>query len=212
MSFLWEQPVEITGSAHNPLLEVTYAQGRLKLSTGNAVYSFEDNYVAFREGLRLAEIEKLTIKDCLILGYGMGSIPVILEKLFKLTPSYTGVELDETIVELARKYYHERSEHINFQVEDAYEWVRSENGVYDLICIDLFIDNEVPEKFEQEEFLLNVKGLLKEGGMLLFNRMALGHEQLEKANHFYNNSFSKLFDGSRMLRVRNNRLLCWQND
>ena len=53
-----------------------------------------------------------------------------------------------------------------------------------MIAVDLFLDDEVPEKFESDEFLQQVMSLLNVKGLFMNNRMAKTTSQRNKTEQF----------------------------
>lgn len=213
LSFLFEIPVEKKSSSVNSFLEVSFHRGNYKLSTENAIYSFGTEYKVFADAFRKLNVYSKKIKKVLSLGFGIGSIPIILNKNpqgFKNLEGLkiTGVEIDAVIIDLAKKYLDKNIlGKTTFVCEDAFEFVKSYNGVFDLITIDIFIDSEVPEKFEQIDFLENTKKLLAENGILFYNRLAMSKEQEKKSMDFFNNNFKNIFPKGELLRLNKNLLL-----
>ena len=84
LSYLFEIRLETTKSSFNPYLEVSISQGRIKLNTRLATYSFEDHYTAFVKAFERLQLKKDVPYRVLVLGYGLGSIPIILKKKFPI--------------------------------------------------------------------------------------------------------------------------------
>ena len=103
-SYLWDVPVEVTSSEYNDHLAVSLVKNKLQLSTKNAIYSFDEAYDNFRQSFTVINWENFTCDKVLVLGFGLGSIPLILQNVFEQNPEITAVELDETIVDLAVRY------------------------------------------------------------------------------------------------------------
>ena len=104
LSYLFEIHIESTSSDYNPHLYVSLQKGRYQLSTANAIYSFEDLYDNFSDAFKEIDLDQLNVQNVLILGFGLGSIPIILEQKFNKKYFYTGVEIDEEVLYLANKY------------------------------------------------------------------------------------------------------------
>lgn len=166
------------------------SQGQLKLITKGAVYSYGNLYYNFRDSFQKLEISKREINDVLILGLGTGSIIQLLGQKFKLNASYDVVEIDPEVVALFEKYKKGFvSSSCNVHVADAFQYMKSNQKNYDLICMDIFCDKTVPVIFESEEFLLNLKNALNENGLLIYNRLAIDTNDQQK-----NESFFKIFE------------------
>ena len=97
VSYFFEIHIESTSSEFNPHLYVSLYKGRYQLSTANAIYSFEDLYDNFSEAFEEIDLDRLAIQNVLILGFGLGSIPILLEQHFNKEYHYTGIEIDEIV-------------------------------------------------------------------------------------------------------------------
>lgn len=103
-SYLTEIGIERRKSEISGELEVSYRRGRYALSTQQAVYSYQDLYLNFKQSFQRLPLADLPIQKVLVLGMGLGSIPFLLEKTFHCNYQYTLVEIDPVIIDLARKY------------------------------------------------------------------------------------------------------------
>jgi len=90
LSYLMEVHLESSSSEHNEELHVSLSKGRLQLSTANAIYSYADKYENFYKTFEQVELNE-KVDDVLILGFGLGSIPYMLESKFGKKYRYTGV-------------------------------------------------------------------------------------------------------------------------
>lgn len=214
LSFFYELPIEKKSSSINPSLEVTYHKGNYKLATRNAIYSFGTQYTVFADAFRILKIPSRNIPTVLCLGFGLGSIPVIIEKKnSNSVQHYVGVEIDPVIIELAKKYLNKNIlQKTEIICSDAFNFINNCERHFDLIAVDIFVDDEVPEKFEQKEFLVKVKDLLSENGILLYNRIAGKKFQKKKSMDFFNKEFKGIFSSSRMLQLNKNIMLVYNNE
>jgi spermidine synthase len=176
------------------------------------VYSYQDLYHNFRTAFE--NIPLNTLPDhaqVLVLGMGMGSIPHLLEHTFqKKEYVYTLVELDPVVVALAQKYTLPllRSKYF-LEVGDAYNFVvnNSKSTLYELICVDIFIDENTPSLFEKAEFLSKVKQLLAPKGLLVYNRLCSNASQKETTNQFITSVFELIFPNYQIIEAKHNRML-----
>ncbi len=207
LSYLFELHIESTSSEHNPHLYVSLKNGRYQLSTANAIYSYGDLYDNFSEAFQQLNLEQREIKNVLILGFGLGSIPVILEKM-QLQYHYTAVEIDEEVVYLASKYV---VPHLHSKLEiicaDAFAFMHQNNKKYDMIAVDLFLDDIIPDKFQQTDFLNQLKEAIRPNGLLLYNRLNYNDTDHEANKLFYKNTFKTVFEEGRYLEVKGNWML-----
>ena len=207
LSYLLELHVESTSSEHNPHLYVSLKNGRYQLSTANAIYSYADLYDNFSGAFQLIDLEKYPIKNVLILGFGLGSIPIILEKMQKRY-AYTAIEIDEEVVYLASKYaVPQIKSPLEIICADAMSFMLQNQKQYDLITVDLFLDDIIPEKFQQEDFLNQVKDALSPDGLLLYNRLNYNETDHEANKAFYNQTFKTVFPQGRYLEIKGNWML-----
>ena len=213
LSHLFEIHIESTSSQYNPHLYVSLRRGRYQLSTANAIYSFEDLYDNFSEAFLAIDLEKSQVQNVLILGFGLGSIPFMLEKVFNKNFHYTGIEIDEEVLYFANKYaLPEINSSIELVCADAAFFVKQSTIKYDLIAVDLFQDDIIPEQFESTAFLENLKSLLTNDGILMYNRLAHNEEDIKSSNSFYQDSFKKVFKEGIYLEVNDNWMLLNRRD
>lgn len=208
LSHFIEIKIETVESRFSKVLEVIYSRDRYALRTENAIYSFEDLYHNFRESFYQIPLDNFPIQNVLILGLGLGSVPKMLENLFHKHYNYTCVEIDEQVIALAAKYgIAGLKSPIQTVCADAYVYVKETATQYDLIIVDLFIDDKVPSKFENIEFLKELNRLLNKEGLLMYNRMASSLESTEKTNSFFDSVFVKIFPNADFINVSGNKIL-----
>lgn len=208
LSYFVEQHVESTSSGHNPHLYVSLSNGRYQLCTANAIYSYEDRYDNYRKAFTRINLDLLPGKEVLLLGLGLGSIPIMLEKIFDRELYYTAVEIDEAVIELATKYaLPDLVSPVEIICADALVYVDQRPNTFDLICMDVFLDDIVPESFERETFLSHLKAMLNPKGLLLFNRLAATAKDKKESRQFFEDSFLKIFPEGAYLDVGGNYIL-----
>ncbi|HEX6977642.1 MAG TPA: hypothetical protein VF185_04820 [Patescibacteria group bacterium] len=124
----------------------------------------------WKKTLRVLKEGKPSINNCLILGLGGGSVA---HELVKLWPwiEIKGVDIDETIVNLGKKYLGLEKSNVFIVIGDASKFIGKEKKKYDLICVDMYKGEDVPEEFTTEAFIKKVKKLLTKDGVAVFNRL-----------------------------------------
>lgn len=208
LSHLVPFTIEVTEGTHNHYLEVLYSRGRYQLNTENAIYSFEDLYINYYQAFEKLNIKGRSIKNVLILGFGLGSIPVMLERNFQQNYQFTGVELDEEVLILANKYgISDLSSPIELICADAIQFARQCTTTYDMVCMDVFKDAVVPPAFETLDFLEDLKSLIAPDGLLLYNRMAHNEFQKETNQQFFEQKFSRVFPDGQFLELGSNWMM-----
>ena len=208
LSHFVEQHIESAPSEINPHLYVSLSRGRYQLCTANAIYSFEDLYDNFRLTFDVFDFDRIRGGDVLLLGVGLGSVPQMLERNFDQQLHYTGVEIDENVLYLANKYVlHDLKSQLQMHVGDAWHFVESNSSKYDLVCMDVFVDDEVPDRLWSITFLEMLQGTLSDRGVLLYNCLARKSHDISKTRAFLLNEFLTVFPHGGYLDVRGNWML-----
>lgn len=202
---LEEQYSELSGK-----LQIYLSQGKIKLCTKNATYSFEEYYTVFEKGFATLRIGAYNFNNVLILGFGLGSVLVLLKRIYKLNFNCTAVEFDNIVIELAKKYLDDEIINQTTIVNaDAYEWVKQNktlSSTFDLIIIDLFVDRLTENKFFETSFIKHNKALLSKNGLLLFNTLS-SNKNRKYLKHYFDKQFRPLFKKSEHLKIGLNNLL-----
>ncbi len=206
-SYISDVHIESMSSDYNESMHVYLSKGRYQLCTPNAIYSYGDKYDNFTETYNQLRLDA-HIKDVLILGFGLGSIPYMLEKKFNKRYSYTGVEIDETVIYLASKYVlDELQSEVQLINTDAWNFVQQCEYRYDMICVDIFIDDKIPKIFLSHEFLESIASNLTDNGILLFNHLGMRQKDAEAAMKYHDDVFNKVFPESVALKVVDNYMM-----
>ena len=208
LSQLMEIHVESASSEYNPHLYVSLRRGRYQLSTAKAIYSYADLYDNFVKAFQSIDLDKIPGKEVLLLGFGLGSIPTILEKTLQRRFYYTAVEVDEAVIDLASRYtLPDLESPIEIICADAYAFVMQSEAQYDLICMDVFIDDAVPSPFEEPEFVEALKDRLTPGGVLLYNRLTAAPKDVAKTQQFLHEVFLPVFPSGTSIHAQGNWIL-----
>lgn len=214
LSYIVPVHIESVGSDHNDSLELYMINNRLRLTTLEAIYSYDDRYYNFYKAFEKSSLPENGSK-ILILGLGLGSIPYLLEKNFHKDYFYTAVEIDEAVLYLFSKYQQKRlSSPIEIFETDAADFIRIHNKTYDLICIDVFIGEEVPDHIKTGDFIQSTKNALAPGGRILWNMLYASRDQVREVNEFIEGYFSVYFPDYHILEVLGNVILTnrpWKN-
>ena len=147
----------------------------------------------------------------LIIGLGGGTLPGALQKLFP-EAKIDAVEIDPAVVRVAGKYFGfvpgPRTEVFE---EDGRVFAKrmAKQGVrYDLVMLDAFDHEYIPEHMLTREFLLEIKSLLTRNGVLAANTFATSKlYDFESATyHSVFGQFYRLKSGNRVILIRQNGL------
>ncbi len=212
LKYLWsyvaDVHIESMSSDYNETMHVLLSKGRYQLCTPNAIYSFADKYDNFTATFQQLNLQSNTISDVLILGFGLGSIPYMLEKKFNKKYNYTGVEIDDSVTYLASKYVlDELKSEVQMIQADAWIYVQQVETKFDIVCIDIFVDDKIPVPFLTEAFLENAASILCDNGILLFNHLGRHATDTKAAMDYHDQVFNKLFPNSTVLKVGYNYMM-----
>lgn len=149
----------------------------------------------------------------LVLGLGGGVLPRALRTLDGAMEIDT-VELDPAVVQVAQSHFGYREDaRSRAHVDDARVFVRKQRrkgSIYDLIIIDAFDKDYIPEHLLTREFLEEVKSLLSPSGAIAANTFAEGALARHEAAT-YQAVFGSVFNvdmdgGNRIILARRDRL------
>lgn len=105
-------------------------------------------------------------------GLGGGTMPRAIRSYFPKS-HVTSVELDPKMVDAAKEYMFFVEDERNLAVvQDARYFIRKERArkaQYDVVMLDAFDGEYIPEHLTTQEFLQEVKAILKPGGLLMSN-------------------------------------------
>jgi spermidine synthase len=179
-------------SAVSKSLEVTWNNGELVLDSENTNYSYGSLQRILRKGLKYIGFERIrNFKSVLILGVAGGSVIKTLVDEIKFDGKITGVEIDESIINIANRYFElDKIPNLEIVIDDAFEYVLKTKRAYDLIIIDIFQDTTMPNFLFEDFFINRVNSLLNINGFILFNTMVISKKD-EERNHIYKSKFNK---------------------
>jgi spermidine synthase len=206
LSYVKDVEIESTSSEYNETLDLYLVKDRYQLCTEKAIYSYGDKYDNFAKIFSRLNFDQ--IQDVLILGFGLASIPYIIEKIHKKFLNYTGVEIDDEVIYLASKYVlDELKSEINVVQADAFSFISIDDKKYDLICMDVFEDDTIPEDLQSYEYLQMLKESLAKNGLLIYNRLSFTDDDKKETDLFFSDVFQKVFPDAYIFDTGGNRML-----
>lgn len=115
-------------------------------------------------------------KRVLMIGLGGGTLPLALDELYPELVQDV-VEIDPAVVRVAREYFRfAPSDRVKVIAQDGRVFVKraAQRGErYDLIMLDAFNGDYIPEHLMTREFLEEVRALLADGGVLAANTFSI---------------------------------------
>ena len=147
----------------------------------------------------------------LIIGLGGGTLPRTLERLLP-DAQIDVVEIDRAVVQVAQQYFGFAPDaRVHVIVEDGRAYVRSVQHTstrYDLIMLDAYDHQYIPEHMLTREFLSEVRSLLNPEGIVAANTFSTSrlyqNESVTYASVF--GSFYNLKSGNRVILAANGML------
>lgn len=104
----------------------------------------------------------------LVVGLGGGTIPFRLSKMYGKNATIEVVESEREMIKAALHFLPSRP-NFKITVSDGFSYIRRVKGKYDLIILDAFVDDHIPEVFLTEKFISSAKRALADDGILAIN-------------------------------------------
>ena len=166
-------------SAYNYIQVVRVGeQMQLILNEGLAIHSIYDPNQVLTQGpwdyfmvapyFNKPPFTQSQVHRACIIGLGAGTIPRELTAAYGPLP-IDGVEIDGTIVDLGRQYFHMNEPNLNVIVQDGRYFLRTTSHKYDIIGIDAYQQPYVPFQLTTLEFFQEVRAHLTPTGVAVIN-------------------------------------------
>lgn len=209
LSHIYDQHIVQIESEYSQWLNLVVSKGRLLLETEHAYYSYDDLYDNFFQAFRDTSIKDVQLQKVLVLGMGLGSIPFMLEHFFNQSEAeYTLVEIDPSVIQLASTYSLPRLQSSTQIIEaDAAAFLHINSTKFDLIAVDIFIDDVTPSQFTKPEFFDQLYSSLSDSGRLYYNRYAVTPELEVISDSLYTRFIEKQYSQTKNIQVQTNRIL-----
>lgn len=212
LSYFYDQHIESVSSDYNEQLHVCVVKGRYQLLTPNAIYSFADKYDNFTDTFAQMKLDWPDRSQVLVLGLGLASIPYMLEKTFSKKYEYTCVELDPAVIKLASKYViADLKSDMQIVQADAQAFVYMTSETYDLICVDIFIDDKIPETFIDPDFLFDLDDIIAPGGAIIFNHLSMTKKDQAKSQKYFDEVWLPHYPEGTSILIKGNRMMINQS-
>lgn len=173
-------------------------------------YSDGHDYFPFRKSFKLIGREISDFKKVLVLGAGIGSVGMILDKEF---PDHSWeldyIDINDTILEWCRNVMENYPSLICHYIhQDASLFLQQADSKYDLICVDVFDEHVVPKQLLTEQFIEKVMLRLNEKGIAVLNIMF--SSELQEIG--YRDILSRKFSDYKSIDTAKNKVfIVWKN-
>jgi spermidine synthase len=208
LNLLASKKVITVSSFYNKEIQVVEFLGRKRLVAGGLLQSGGLVKAIWSKGLNYIKKLGLKPKTVLILGLGGGTAAKLLLK--KIPKAFvTGVEIDEKMVSLGRKYLGlKKSKNLKIIIGDSFKiidkFIKSRQN-FDLILIDMYKGDKMPGELKKTSFLKKLKKLGGKNSLFVFNHLFYGREK-QKAKGFVKR-LEKVFSNISLVRTWSNLLI-----
>jgi len=204
------QTIEVQEQPDVRCLQFATAQQRLKHYQG-CIYTTPKKrhhmYFNYSKALMAPLLLNPSPKRILVIGLGAGVLPLALRETISNAFIET-VEIDPAVVDIAKRYFGYRDDaRLKTYVTDGRVFVKralEKHIKYDLVILDAFNGDYIPEHLMTADFLHEVKGILSHDGLLAANTFArsqLYHHESETYHRVWGDFYNLKMDGNRANRV-----------
>lgn len=170
-SYLYPFRLKNYTSSINGTLEINLVDGKKMLDTSVSNFSYGSLQKILHTGLKKMNFDKNT-KQILLLGLGGGCVIETIREKFKSDAPIIAIEIDPKIITIAKNDFNiTRFKNVQIIQADAADYIKTSTKKFDLIIVDIFIGNEVPKLFTEDDFLHGAANLLNNQGKIMFNVM-----------------------------------------
>ena len=177
----------------NGTLEVTLYNGKKVLDTANANFSYGSVHRVFKTSF--SKVDLKNTKNVLLLGLGAGSVIDLLRNDFQYKEKISAIELDQKVIEIAKSEFNlESFGQLRIIEGDAFLEIHKLKENFDLIIVDLFIDNTIPDQLYELSFWKEIIRISSRESCVIFNTIVKTTGNLEPVlNIFKTENFQEDF-------------------
>ena len=197
----WEDDLTYEGESVYNYLQVSDDGEEVALST-NVLFGVQSVYVKEKRltgyyydyamaAPLMAGLNEKDGLDILVLGMGTGTFATQCNRYFDGI-SWTGVEIDQKITDLAREYFN-LSPDIPVITYDGRAFLNADDRCYDVIMVDAYQDITIPFQMSSVEFFRLVRDHLNEGGVMVVNMNMRGDGE-GSINEALSDTIASVFD------------------
>ena len=168
------QLLEEVQSPYSGRIVVSRRFGAVRLEVGGLLQSGSVVFQIWKKALAKAKKLQPHPQTLLVLGLGGGNCAQIASQLWPGL-KITGVELDPVVIRLAKKYFDlTQIPFLKVVNADAFDFVHKDRHRYDLIVVDLYLGDQLPDRATYPSFFRQLRRRLKPQGLLVFNHLFYG--------------------------------------
>jgi spermidine synthase len=157
-------------SEYSGVLELKFVDGKVLLDNTFSSCSYGPLQKVLEFALHRVDLS--TIHSVLLLGLGGGSVIRSLRKRFRYDGRIDAIEIDPVLIKIADEEFGiVKDGRTQIECCEASTYVAKTTKTFDLVIVDLFIDNRVSVEILSEEFWCNLKDKVSSNGYIIFNSM-----------------------------------------
>lgn len=161
--------LQVTENSNSVILSTNVAFGVQSVYMKNRKLSGLYYDYAVTSPLMLKEASAKKPADILVLGMGTGTFAKECKYFFPES-RIDGVEIDQKIVDLSKKYFGLSDKDARIYINDGRTFLSSpEAGKYDIVMVDAYHDITIPFHMSTKEFFSQIKEHLNPGGIIMIN-------------------------------------------
>jgi len=152
-------------------LEINLVNGKKILDTSCSNYSYGSLQKILETGLRQIKFDS-RIQSILILGLGAGSVIESIRDVFRSQAPIIAVEIDAQMIEIAINDFNiNRFKNLTLIQSDAFAYMQSSKHTFDLIIVDIFVGDTIPDIFTTPDFVRQLVWHLNSDGKIIYNTL-----------------------------------------
>lgn len=162
-----------TTSSVNGRIKVISQFGKNSISVSRLTQSGPIIEGLFKYIVRRLTNYNLNVRRILILGVAGGSAVKILRQYFPQA-KITGIEIDAKMIEIGKRFFNLDKYQAKIIIQDVFIFIdQLKQKKYDLIIVDLLLGRKIPQRLREKPFLVKLKHLLGQNGIVIFNRLRI---------------------------------------
>jgi len=154
--------------------------------------------------------DNVKVTKALIIGLGCGDCAFEIQKHFPKAFMH-GVEIDKHVVDSAKCFFDlTKLKNLKISISDGVRFVDKKLKLkkqekFDLIIVDVFLGQEMPESFKTKEFFTNLKKLMTKNGVVIFNHLFFKKYKAQAKKMV--GDLDKVFETIKLQRTASNLLI-----
>lgn len=177
------ETIKFPDSKFNKNISVSRFINATTLFVDGLIESGEVMTRVWRKGIKSLLPKSFSPKKVLLLGLAGGCNAHLINRFYPKA-SITAVEIDPFMVTLGNKYFNlKKVKNLKIIIADALDFANNlgKTDQYDLVLVDCFVGQEIPQKLEDPQFLDKLK---KHSRFVLINRLWYQKEKAITSNFF----------------------------